>query len=291
MATHPFDSINHEIFKFDLDSARLKLALLKENFGYRTFYKKFIRSIHDTNFSFPANHFETFGLPGVRFTFAGPSHDDTLKLLNPLDSTNIDKKREECLLQKIFYSNAVMQLEVNSELPYEGLAGRTLHTLKKVKPYERFFSVDLRKKKKQILREFEEFLNNTYRCKDYFEVETWKPDNSRLRKEAWTHLKVWELRRKRLTFLKIAEQLKLTEDNAKKSFYRACELTQGRKYYPEMLKKEIWCVEIEELQKTCENCPDSDTCTILCPDVLPFVNQDVLNHSKEKLFSDTNYQL
>lgn len=280
---YPEDSVNYEVFKFDLETARLRIALLKENFLYRVFYKKFIASIDNENFIFPAYHFEKFGLPGVRFML-GLNRSDTLKLLNPLDSTNIDEKREKHLLQKIFYSHAVMQLEVNSELPFEGLSVRTLHSLKKVKPYERFYSVDLRKKKKQIIREFEEFLNNAYRYRDYLKTETWGPDNSRLRAEAWTHLEVWKLRRKRLPFSKIAEQLKLTEDNAKKSFYRAYELTQGRKYDPEMLKKQVWLVKKEELKKTCDKCPNRDTCTVLCPEILRFIDQDTLNHSKEKLF-------
>ena len=32
---YPPDGINHEIFNFDIETARLKLALLKENFEYR----------------------------------------------------------------------------------------------------------------------------------------------------------------------------------------------------------------------------------------------------------------
>jgi len=264
---YPADSVNYEIFKFDFGVARLKLALLKENFEYRIFYEKFIKSIYDK--SFPAKGFEKFGLPGVRFTVGAPYYNDVLDLLNPL--------------KEIFYSHAVMQLEVNSELPFEGMAGRTLHTLKKIKPYERFFSVDLRKKKKQILREFEEFLNNAYRWKKFLQIETWKPDNSRLRAEAWTHLKVWKLRRKKLSFSEIALELKLTEDTAKKSFYRAYELTQGRKYNPDMLKREVWLIRKNELKKTCDNCPDRKTCVVLCPEILRFIDQETLNHSKEKL--------
>jgi len=280
---YPPDAIKHEVFKFDLDTASLRLALLKENFEYRAFYKKFIKSIEGGDFSFPAYRFEEFGLPGVRYTVAGPSHDETLKLLDPLNDNKLEEVREKYLLQKIFYSHAVMQLKVNHELPFEGMAERELHTLKKVKPYEKFYSVDLRKKKKQILREFEEFLNNSYRFRDYLSIETWAPDNSRLRKEAWNHLEVWKLRKKRTPFSKIAEILKLTEDNAKKSFYRAYELTQCRKYDPEILRKEIWLVKQEELKKTCATCPDRDTCRVLCPEVLAFVDQDVLRNSREKL--------
>ena len=284
MAKHPFDSVNYEIFKFDLDTARLRLAMLKENFEYRTFYEKFIKSIDDSNFSFPAYYFEKFGLPGVRFTVGAPYYNDVLELLDPYKEVKLDSKREGNILSTVFYYPAVMRLQTMPELPFEGIAERSLQSVKNVKPYERFYSVDLRKKKKQLLREFEEFLNNAYRYRDYFSIETWEPDNSRFRAEAWTHLKVWKLRRKQLSFFKIAEQLKLTEDNARKSFYRAYELTQGHKYDPKMLKKQIWLVRKKELQKTCDNCPDRDTCTVLCPEILRFIDQDTLNHSKEKLF-------
>lgn len=273
------DSINYEIFKFDLDTARLKLALLKENFEYRTFFEKFIQSIDDTNFSFPAYYFEKFGLPGVRFTVGAPYYNDVIELLDPYKEVKLDSKREDNILSKIFYFPSVMQVEFNTSY-IEGIASRTFESIerKKTKPHERIFIADLRKKKKQLLREFSEFIDAAYNQSDL------KPDNSRFRKEAWSHLKVWELRRKRLSFSNIAEQVKLTEDNARKSFYRAYELTQGRKYDPEMLRRQIWLVRKKELQKTCDNCPDRDTCTVLCPEILRFIDQDTLEHSKEKLF-------
>ena len=84
-------------------------------------------------------------------------------------------------------------------------------------------------------------------------------------------------------FSAIARKLRLTEDAAKKAFYRACELTQGKKYDPEMLKKEIWIVRKEELKKTCGNCPDRRECKIKCPEILAYVDQDTLKHSREKL--------
>jgi hypothetical protein len=273
------DSINYEIFKLDLDTARLKLALLKENFEYRTFYEKFIKSIDDTNFSFPAYYFEKFGLPGVRFTVGAPCYNDVLELLDPYKEVKLDSKKEDNILSKIFYFPSVMQVEFNA--PYiKGMASMPLEAIerKKTKPHERIFIADLRKKKKQLLREFSEFIDAAYNQSDL------KPDMSRFRAEAWTHLKVWKMRRKRLSFSNIAEQVKLTEDNARKSFYRAYELTQGRKYDPEMLRRQVWLVRKKELQKTCDNCPDRDTCTVLCPEILRFIDQDTLEHSKEKIF-------
>ncbi|MCK4487664.1 MAG: hypothetical protein KAU38_13005, partial [Desulfobacterales bacterium] len=192
-----------------LDTARLRLALLKENFEYQTFYEKFIKSIENSNFSFPAYHFEKFGLPGVRFTVGAPYYNDVLELLDPYKEVKLDSKREDNILSKIFYFPSVMQVEFNA--PYiKGMASIPLEAIerKKTKPHERIFIVDLRKKKKQILREFSEFFDAIYNQSDL------KPDMSRFRAEAWVHLEVWKLRRKPLSFSKIAEQLKLTEDNA-----------------------------------------------------------------------------
>lgn len=287
---HPLDEIKREVFQFDADLARLKLALLKENFEYRAFYEKFIQSIDDLNFSIPAYDFEKFGLPGVVFIFGAPWQDDVLDLLDPYREVDFDSKKEDSLLSKIFYYHAVWQVELNT--PFEGLASRTFEYIERkgLKPYERLFVVDLRKKKKQILRELSEHINSAYRFSDFYETETWKPDKSRLREEAWKHLKVWKLRRKRLSFSKIAEELGSTEDNVKKSFYRAYELTQFSKYDPDMLKKEVWLIKKSELQKTCDVCEDRESCMVLCPEILNFVNQD-LTHSKEKILPEDSESL
>jgi hypothetical protein len=219
------NSINYEIFKFDPDTARLKLALLKENFEYRAFFEKFIHSwalLDDLNGSFPlfpvplfpAYHFEKFGLPGVRFLVGAPYWNDVLDLLNPCKEVNFDSKKEKKILSRVFYFHSIFQIEFDGR-EIEGLASIPLEAIerKKRKPSERMFIADLSKKKKQLLREFGEFIDVA--C----DQSNLKPDKSRFRAEAWTHLKVWKLRKKRLPFSKIAEQLNLTEDYVKKSFY------------------------------------------------------------------------
>lgn len=290
MTKHPLDSINHEIFKFDADTARLRLALLKENFEYRAFYEKFIQSIDELNFSIPAYDFEKFGLPGVVFTFGAPWQDDVLALLDPYREVDFDSKKEDNLLSKIFYFPAVMQAGPNAR--FEGIASRSFESIKRngLKPYERLFVVDLRKKKKQILRELGEHIDSAYRYADFYETEP-KQDRSRFREESWRHLKVWKLRRKRLSFSKIAEELGLTEDNARKSFYRACELTQFRPYDPDLLRGEILLVKKNELNRTCSECDEFNSCTIYCPEILWYIDQDNRKHTKEKLFSDIEHLL
>ena len=114
MKKHFFDSINHEIFKFDTDTARLKLALLKENFEYQAFFEKFIHSINDLNVPFPlfpAYHFEKFGLPGVRFLVGASNYNDVLDLLNPCKEINFDSKKENNILSKVFYFHGIFQIE------------------------------------------------------------------------------------------------------------------------------------------------------------------------------------
>ncbi len=300
MAKHPVDSINHDIFQFDPDAARLKLALLKENFEYRAFYEKLIKSIdglnfsfpdyHDSNFSIPAYHFEKFGLPGAIFTWGGSLHEDVLDILDPFREVSFDSKKEDDILSKIFYWPAVMQTGPNAR--FEGIASWSFESIKRngLKSYERLCVVDLRKKKKQILRELSEHIDSAYRYSDFYETDL-KPDISRLRKESWTHLKVWKLRRKRMRFSEIAEELGLTEDNARKSFYKAHELTQFRPYNPNLLRSEILSVKMNELKKICSECDEFNTCTIECPEILGYVDQDVRKHTKEKLFSDIEYLL
>jgi hypothetical protein len=292
--THPFDELKHDIFQFDPDLARLKLALLKENFAYREFFQKFAG---DPYIPFPVGDFQKFGLSGVRFSRGSPRYKEVLILIDPFKDVNLDPKTEESLLSKLFYSHGIMQIEFDKKLPFEGFASTTKTSLERrgIKPHERALLLDLRKKKKQLLREFGEFIDNVYRHKNYATIkkdsdfEFYKklePDISRFRKEAWTHLKVWKLRKKRMPFPKIAEGFDLSEDNARKSFYRAYELTQGRQYDPDKLKRKVWLVRKSELKKTCSTCDERESCMILCPEALGYVDQDILKHTKEKLFSD-----
>ena len=300
---HPFNSIDFETFQDKLECARLRLMLLKENFEYRKFFETFkalTENFSDDYYSYPIESFYKFGMIGISSVVLKVSLEQLLDVLDPQkDLTETPSKVTSWILSHIFYSHAVEQIKFNNEPKTEGVAVRALNAVERagLKPYERLIKIDLRKEKVKIKEEFGIFLDYVYKFRD-FSISRQEnnhfydmiPNNTRDRQETWRHLEVWKLRKKRLPFSKIAEQLKLTEDNTKKSFYKACELTQGRKYEPEMLKKEIWRVKIEELQKTCDNCPDRDTCTMLCPEVLGLVDQDTLKYTREKLFSDINYQ-
>ena len=153
-----------------------------------------------------------------------------------------------------------------------------------LEPYQHIFIVDLRKNKEQLKNEFSELINlerwrhNQYTQQQsiYLNTKTyheWVFDG-RQRSEAVQHLKVWKLRRLRMSYSKIATELDISKDNAKKSFYRAYELTQFRRYEPENLKLEVWRHEKSELKKTCDTCTEREQCTELCPDALAYIEQD-----------------
>ena len=151
-----------------------------------------------------------------------------------------------------------------------------------LEPWERLFMVDLRAKKKDILADFEKRLSEIY------EADQWQEDVRRYRKEAWTALKVWDLRRQRISFPDVGLKLKISADTAKHAFYRACELTQFKRYDPGALRRELWTIKKAELKKSCDTCPLRNTCDTLCPDVLPMIDQDQVS-LKEKLLDDSDY--
>ena len=291
---HPLDELNHDIFQFDADLARLKLALLKENFEYREFFRNFADDPY--RLPFPAGVFKKFGMPGMRFCCTSPNYKGILNLIDPFKETSLDPRREKSLLSRLFYSHGVKQIEFDDQ-PVEGIASITKFGIERrgIKPHERALLVDLSKKKKQLLREFSEFIDNVYRHKNYsimkkdldFEFyQKMEPDISRFRQESWTHLKVWKLRKNRVRFSQIAMKLGLTEDAAKKSFYRAYELTQNKKYDPDALRREIWLIKKSELKKTCDACDERENCMSLCPEVLAYIDQDTVKNPKEKLYSN-----
>ena len=161
----------------------------------------------------------------------------------------------------------------------------------KLKPSERLLRVDLSRKRSELLQEFNLFLDLVEAHRTGGDVPetwklnyaTWEPNNSRFFKEAWQALEVWRLRRKRKTYSEIARTLYKRPDyknglqTAKMAFRRAYELIEGKPYRPEAFKRENLPVSTSELGKTCLNCSIKNTCTELCPDMLRYVNQDIVS--------------
>jgi hypothetical protein len=297
---------NQWVFQEDLAWAKLKLALIKKNFAYRKFFKKF-REYElqlEQHGVWPGLEFNDFGLVGLRYFVGHPQYPEIRDLCDPLEDINtFPKKLVESVLPRLFYQNAVSSLEVQGQpikVALEGYRSEPIENIarKGLAPYERVFKIDLRKKKNQILKEFERYLDEAYfqkgksktfdaKNKQYY---SWLAEKQRYRKEIWNHLKVWELRKQKKSFSNIAVALRISEDRAKKAFYRAFELTQKKKYNPQALRREIWVIRKEEIKKTCDTCPERQNCVTLCPEVLAFVNQDTLENSRERLLindSDT----
>jgi hypothetical protein len=181
-----------------------------------------------------------------------------------------------------------------------------------IERYERILKVDLRKNPAQLLEEFKEILKyerehlmagkkfeplmeqvlteefGAEKIRNSGQLFDWDIDDSRNRDEVWEQLKIWDLRRSqetvrsrgggsvftiRRTFKRISSELKLTEDLVKKRFYRAYEITQGRKYSIER-NRELWEIRKNGLKRECGTCEIRDTCMDPCPDVLRFIEQD-----------------
>jgi hypothetical protein len=176
-------------------------------------------------------------------------------------------------------------------MPKEAAFTTSLEYIFPLKPSERLLLVDLSAKRADLMEHFKRFLDNVERLRKTESLPMsweanyakWDLDKTRFRHEAWQQLRVWGLRRQRKTYAEIAEETGLNLPAAKKAFARAFELIEGRKYDPELFKRDYREIASAELTKTCETCPLRDTCPELCPDVLPFVIQDQKSFS-ERLF-------
>lgn len=303
----------------DLEEAKIKLALLKENFEYQGFFTGFSEwypryeaagdwenehgrkgevdlpdHITERDFVFPRGQFEYFGLVGIRY-FLG--RRDIQKIFDVIDpdkpADSFPEKFMTSILSWLFYEPAVSLVTDGIKQDREGFAfskqiirsERPLRSIKgRLKSWNRIYCVDLTKKKKQILKEFEAYLNAAYSSNSGKE---WNEDKSRQRKETWAHLNVWNMRRQKGNFSEISKKLGITIDAAKKSFYRAYELTQHKKYDPDVFKK-LWEIKKSDLENPCETCPQKADCTELCPDVLRFVDQDYVELREKTIGSNPN---
>ena len=152
-----------------------------------------------------------------------------------------------------------------------------------LKPSERLLRVDLSRKRSELEREFKLFLDLAEARRADKKVpedwkqnyETWEPDNSRFRSEAWQALEVYRLRRKRMQYKDIARTLKMGLQASKMAYKRASILIEGKPPVSrEKFKREKLPFTTADVKGGCANCPLRDTCKELCPDMLAFVRQD-----------------
>lgn len=275
----------------NLEQSKLKLARLKENFEYQIFFNDFFECDNKHRKAgdgvWPGLGFDRFGLVGLRFCMHNPfyKYDEIIDLVNPQkDISACSNNLVAAILPRLFYDPAVKLIEVGEIRHCEG-GSQPIRTINErgLKPWERIYKVDLRKKKKQIMQEFEGYLDRAYFRNS--EESNWTPDNSREREEESRHLAVWKLRRKRKSFSGIAKDQNITKDAAKKSFYRAFEMICGNKFDPVLFKRDYWEIRQADIGKQCKTCanhPDNGgDCNELCPDMLAYVDQDSAYQRKQ----------
>jgi hypothetical protein len=259
------------------ESAKLKLALLKENFNFERFYEELendpysvcpelrrtdegeesfrdrICDIEAENGLLFGGHGETFGV-NERFLLeaqlVGVSVSELLTLLNPMkDPIDVSSRKVLQMLPILFLQRGVQELYRVEKLARWG--EQTDKGWSKLGPHERLLLIDLRKRKQQLIEEFQNFINKEVSLQKAaratrdkwqgmpFSYLLWEPYNSRQRKETWKQLEVWKLRKQDKTFKDVARELNITEDTARKSFYAGWFKTQGYAYDRERFREII----------------------------------------------------
>jgi hypothetical protein len=324
----------------DIETAKLKLALLKENFEYRAFFDELKIEVDELKNNLEKENLNSFKFPSGKpakpeksdldeklFSFAcnyvchifelNPSgllslnrnrilsFSDLMFLFDPKneDFSALDPEVLNKILSKLFYERGVIAIrpvKENSPISFDYPVYKLAKNFESLdlEPHERLLKIDLRKQKSDLMNEISVLLDIFWKDQEVFreskkddlkDFENWKADRMRKRKETWTHLRVWKLKKKRMRFPEIAKELGLTEDNARKSYYRAYELTQGKKYDKDTAKKKFRSVKKSELIKICNTCDQRKNCETLCPEVLRYIDQDTLKRLKEKLLPDIEY--
>ncbi|MDG5466804.1 hypothetical protein P9J64_00555 [Deltaproteobacteria bacterium IMCC39524] len=242
--------------------------------------------------------------------------EEILTLLSPAknleDLSSIQLQR---MLPRLFHKDAVVEyglapnlishdrapedrnnIKVNN-LRYRSQVNLDLHH------HERLLKIDLSRPRADMIDQFTEIIDHAIETqKDvqnldlrlqaewattsieecpYMFAKPWDIYNSRIRQETWEQLEVWKLRKTRMSFPLIAKQMNKDIDWVKTSFYRVFQKIQGVPYSP---KKIVQIREIRkvELNKTCETCPTYATCIDPCPEILHFIEQDVVSSMREK---------
>ena len=189
---------------------------------------------------------------------------------------------------------AVLQVLTDNDLPNQECRSSCLLSEEglPLKPSQRLLLVDLSRKKGEILDDFKAFLDKVYDLRAHADqllndswedhYAQWSPDTSRDRAEVWDQLKVWRMRKERIPFSEIAKGLEITEDAAKKAFYKAYKRTQGKFYDPHKYRKDGQKINTWDLTKNCQTCQDRRNCSELCPEIMWYVDQDEIG-SKEMI--------
>ena len=110
-------------------------------------------------------------------------------------------------------------------------------------------------------------------------------DPPRRRKEVWEQLKVWSMRKERLSYKEIAEKTNVPIDTVKKRFHRAFEITQGHPYNRRDFNHYLEKPKVG----LCDRCDKRSECTELCPDAVRYTMQDYKYKSKKERLIDPSW--
>ena len=328
----------------DVENEALRLAYLKENFKYQDKFKE-LKGYFQSEDKLPFNEFKRHLSLLYEFGICSPfsltlrlyslTNANILKLFDPASNPLEEKERNLlCCLPFIFKKIGVIQIVMDDDSyprTAEGEAFEYFRNIKKLKPSERLYKVDLSVSKSQVLKEIGGFIDSAdafrkisrdklFKNKEisavlYQEDEKfitgklahrlsiakeslleehenfvdsyqWETDNTRQRKEAFQHLKVWRLRRLRYNWKEIASELDITEGAAKMSYRRAYESTQLKPYKHEKFNRIP--LSKDKFQTLCDTCPHRETCDTLCPDAIRYAEQEHGAQQEKLLSEDTD---
>lgn len=268
------------IEKDRIENAKLKLAFLKRHPDYQASFKKLKRNFKIEDDGLLSNDCEDILFREMGFSiWAAPELSlaaDEGALLDILDpEKEIDGNQYKWLLFFMFYFEGIEEIK----RPDLQLFRENPHSInpKDLEDYERLLKVDLRKPKEFLLKEFKNFLDNTYTEKknkvvrEHIEdripglsketikswnayqkrklksFKSWEPDNSRSRKEAWMQIKVWDLygtelpqsdiKKRKRGFKYVAWKLNITVDTARQAYRKAFERIYHEPYNLEAMQR------------------------------------------------------
>jgi hypothetical protein len=232
---------------------------LQNNPAYVDFYRRWQE--HEIPFEKILSEAKIHGYPWM--TFGPPSKPGLSSMVCPIPFVDPFKKIEWRKVSGLddLYFRDTFNFKLYSV--YEIGCERTPGPFLKV-------SIDPCADKKDIFSEISEMID------DWNKVNRTSPRDRDFLNKFPLYAQVWDLRRgaNRKKFKEICQALNLSNSTCKSRYYKAFKLLYGRAYDREFDEKARRKVPKEALNKTCDICSEKRSCTIPCPDVLPYIMQD-----------------
>jgi hypothetical protein len=316
------------IEKNRIENAKFELAFRKRHHAYRTSFEKLKRNFQTEDgllsgdcedILFREMSFSIWAAPELSFA---ADEGTLLEVLDP--DKEIDGNQHAWLLFFMFYSPGLHEIRaphLNPSYNYHKTKERPEDILvDELKDHERLLRVDLRKPKTALIREFTEFITNIHTAKKIAKMpnaeadkeraalfpieslriqssykkrldksfEAWEPDTTRMRKEAWSQLKIWDLWKAGQGYKRIAREIGMTVDAVKMAFHKAYERIYNRPYDAvDVWENESRKIPKPDIKQFCKDCP-LYPCQSPCPEYLELIEAYVSEgyvSQKEKLIS------